>query len=226
MFENIRNSIDFFIRNKTKFSRKNYTEKNPKNIERNRLINLYTLDILEKHFKKTSKDNIKILDIGSKNWFYAKGEHDFFSTFCNNFELTGIELDAYRLYSNFYSRFEAAKFYTKELKNAKYVAGDFLDLQENFDYITWFLPFITKKPLQIWGLPMKYFCPEKMLLHAYSLLNNEGQILIINQGESEQKIQEELLKKCNMPYISLGEINSNYFKYKNKRYGFLINKQQ
>ena len=114
----------------------------------------------------------------------------------------------------------------EDLKNTKYVAGDFLNLQENFDYITWFLPFITKKPLQIWGLPMKYFCPEKMLLHAYSLLNNEGQMLIVNQGESEQQIQEELLKNCNIPYISLGEINSNYFQYKNKRYGFLINKQQ
>ena len=224
MFKNLRNSIDFFIRNKTKFSRKNYTEKNKKDIERNKLANLYTNAILEKYFEKIKKTNVKALDIGSKNWFYVKGEHDFFNSFCNDFELIGIELDAYRLYSNLYSRFEAAKFYTKNLKNTKYIAGDFLNLQDKFDYITWFLPFITKKPLQIWGLPMKYFCPEKMLLHAYSLLNDNGQMIIINQGEVEQQIQEELLKNCKIPYVSLGEIKNEYFQYKNKRYGFLIKK--
>jgi len=112
----------------------------------------------------------------------------------------------------------------KGLKNTNYIAGDLLEINKKYDYITWFLPFITKKPLKYWGLPMKYFCPEKLLTHAYSLLSNNGQMLIINQGEKEAQIQLELLEKLNIPFENLGEIHNEYFEYQNKRFGFLIKK--
>ena len=73
MFQDLRNNIDFFIRNKTKFSRKNFVEKNIELINRNKLENLYTKDILNQFLNKTPRNEIKILDIGCKNWFYAKG---------------------------------------------------------------------------------------------------------------------------------------------------------
>ena len=71
-------------------------------------------------------------------------------------------------------------------------------MNTKYDYITWFLPFISIKPLQYWGLPKKYFCPDELLSHAFSLLNDNGQMLIINQGEIEEKVQEDLLKKLGM----------------------------
>ena len=80
MFENLRNSFDFFIRSKTKFSRKNFVEKNPELIDRNRQENLYTQDILERYFSKLYKQTLTALDIGCKNWFYAKGEYEFLKT--------------------------------------------------------------------------------------------------------------------------------------------------
>ncbi len=224
MFNDLKNSIDFFIRCKTKFSRKNFVEKNKALIERNICENAYLKDILEKYFLKTPKPNLKILDIGSKNWFYAKGEHEFFNSFSNDFTLKGVELDAYRLYSNFYSRYEVAKYHIKNLKNTQYLADDLLNIQEKFDYITWFLPFITVKPLVFWGLPKKYFQPEKMLLHAYDLLSEGGQMLIINQGANEAKIQKELLQKLDISFVELGKIESEFFEYKNERFGFLIKK--
>ena len=224
MFENIKNSIDFYIRNITKFSRKNFIEKNTKNIERNILENLYTKAILEKYFKKPQKENIKILDIGCKNWFYAKGEWEFFNTFCNDFSLDGVEIDPYRLYSNLYSRYEVAKFYIKDLKNTTYIKGNLLNLSQNYDYIIWFLPFLFKKSHTLWGLPQKYFHPEKLLNHAYSLLENGGEMLIVNQGEKEAQVQTELLNKLNIPYKSLGEIKNEHFAYQNKRFGFIIRK--
>ena len=81
MFTDFKNTIDFFIRNKTKFSRKNFVEKDKNLIERNIRENDYYRDVLEQFFKKNLKQNLKILDIGSKNWFYAKGEFDFFNSF-------------------------------------------------------------------------------------------------------------------------------------------------
>ena len=80
------------------------------------------------------------------------------------------------------------------------------------------------KPLIYWGLPKKYFCPSKLLAHAYNLLNVGGQMLIINQGEEEASAQKKLLLKLGIDFLELGEVKSEFFEYKNNRYGFLIKK--
>ena len=224
MFDDLRNNIDFFIRNKTKFSRKNFVETDVELLKRNELENLYTKDVLNQFLDKTSRKQAQVLDIGCKNWFYAKGEYEFFNSFVEDFSLDGVEIDAYRLYSNFYSRYEVAKFFIKGLKNTNYIAGNLLNINKNYDYIIWFLPFVIIEPHKYWGLPKKYFYPEKLLKHAYNLLNENGQLLIINQGEYEKNIQKNLLEKLNIPYKYIDEIDNKYFKYKNKRFGFLIKK--
>ena len=224
MYKEFKNKIDFFIRNSTKFSRRNFVETDIELIKRNKAENNYTFDLLNRYFSKTTKPEIKILDIGCKNWFYAEGMHRYFSTFCNNFQLDGVELDAFRLYSNLYSRFEVAKYYAKELKNCNYITGNLLEVSGKYDYITWFLPFVVIQPHVFWGLPKKYFYPPKMLAHAYTLLNKNGEMLIINQTELEANVQRELLEELKIPYEFLGEIKSEYFQYSYPRYGFLIKK--
>ena len=47
MFDDFKNQIDFYIRNKTKFSRKNFIEKDKKLIERNILENKYTEEAIK-----------------------------------------------------------------------------------------------------------------------------------------------------------------------------------
>jgi len=224
MLQDLKNQIDFFIRNKTKFSKKNYIEKDSKALEINLAQNMYFCELLERYFFKVSNKKINILDIGCKNWFYAKGEHDFFRSFSSDFVLDGVELDAYRLYSNFYSRYEVAKYYIKDLSNVNYIAGNLLEINQKYDYITWFLPFVSFEPHKFWGLPKKYFYPEKLLAHAYFLLNDNGQMLIVNQGEKERDIQKKMLLELGIYFEFLGEIKNDFFKYKNIRYGFLIKK--
>ncbi|MBQ4647233.1 MAG: hypothetical protein IJB79_07785 [Candidatus Gastranaerophilales bacterium] len=138
--------------------------------------------------------------------------------------MDGVEIDAYRLYSNFYSRFEVAKYYIKDLKNAKYIVSNLLDINKKYDYIIWLLPFVSYEPLKYWGLPKRFFCPEKMLNHAFSLLNDGGQMLIINQGKKEALIQKELLEKLNLNYTFLGKIENKFYQFKNDRFGYLISK--
>ena len=135
MFRDARNKFDFWFRNFTKFSRKNFNEKKQQLIERNINENLYLEDILEQSFIKTKKENLHILDIGSKNWFYVKGEYKYFKNFCNNFRLDGIEIDAHRLYNNLYSRYEVAKFHMKNLNNTNYICDNLLNLSNKYDYI-------------------------------------------------------------------------------------------
>lgn len=224
MFSDFKNQIDFFARSNLKFSRKNYTEKDKSTIEQNIALNNYVREVLENYFFKIPNKRLEILDIGCKNWEFAKGEHEFFESFSSDFVLDGVELDAHRLYCNFYSRYEVAKYYIKDLKRANYIVGNLLNLNKKYDYIIWFLPFVTLKPHKFWGLPEKYFYPEKLLAHAYSLLNDNGQMLIINQGLDEAKIQQEFFKKLEINFEFLGKIQNRFFKFRNDRFGYLIKK--
>lgn len=190
----------------------------------NYLQNLYTMDLLDNFLIVDFKENMSVLDIGCKNWFYAKGEYSFFKKYCSNLKLDGIELDVNRLYNNLYSREEVAKFYIKDLENTNFIAGDFLKHEGKYDYMVWILPFVFEEPLIKWGLPKSYFQPEKMLLHAYDLLNEGGKIFIINQGEEEYRAQKELCNKLNLKYESVELIYSKFLNYKYFRYLTLVSK--
>ncbi|MDD3435892.1 MAG: hypothetical protein PHC64_01940 [Candidatus Gastranaerophilales bacterium] len=251
--KNFKNQIDFFLRQYLGFSRKNYSEKNEskeglfaqqKALEReqyllekfgletlksnstrqNYLENLYTVDLLERFFELEFRDNLTVLDIGCKNWCYARGEYFFFKRYCKNLILDGIEIDSNRLYTNFYNRREVAKFHIKDLKGAKYISKDFLRHDRRYNYIMWFLPFIIKEPMQKWGLPDKYFQPEKMLSHAYELLNSGGNIFVVNQGLTEYNVQKGLCQKLNIPFILLGEVKSEFLNYEIPMFAMVLNK--
>ena len=254
LFDDLKNRFDFFLRNKITFSRKNYREKacdinefeltdaqnelydylkkkydlslfNGLN-SRNFFENLYFLSVFDKCFEQKNKGEISVLDIGSKNWSYVRSEYLFFKTFSENLDLKGIELDAYRLCSNFFNRYEIAKFYKKDLKNTEYIAGDFLKHSYKYDYIIWILPFITEYPLIKWGLPLEYFKPEEMLLHAYDLLKPDGEILIINQGEKEAEIQMRFFEQTGIPVKFTPEkIDDIFGLFKNDRYCSMVVKQ-
>lgn len=249
---NAKNKFDFFLRKHLTFSRKNYSEKNePKEslfsdekiIERekyllekfdlerfksnstvqNYLDNLYILDLFERYLKVDFKDELSVLEIGCKNWFLAKAQYFFFKKHCQTLKLTGIELDANRLYANFYSRAEVAKFYSKGLKDAKYISGDFLKHEGKYDYIIWILPFVFEEPLLGWGLPLNYFKPEQMLKKAYESLNSGANMFIINQGKEEYEEQKRLCNALNIGYEELSEVKSGFFDY-SQRFALLIKK--
>ena len=244
--DNIKNNIDFFLRSRITFSRKNYTEQNEnkedifeneeqKNLSRtldkkyninslalgtvqNYLENLYCLEILNKYISIQDKKDISVLDIGSKNWNYAKSEYLFFANNFENIHLNGIEIDAFRMSTNLYTRYEIAKYHIKDLKNTNYIAGDFLKHNQKYDYIIWFLPFITEYPLVKWGLPLRYFKPLLMLKHAYNSLNADGELLIINQGEKEYNIQKNLNDELGLNAEYYGEINDIFDVFEHERY--------
>ena len=227
-YQNIKNMIDFNLRKVLNFSRKNYFEppepkinlfKKDKEIEResfllekynfekvknesskiNYLENLCLLDILDKYLNTEKQDYISVLDIGAKNWSYVKAEYYFFVKYSDSLLLNGIELDTNRLYQNFYSRKEVAKFHIKDLKNTNYLEGDFLKHEGKYDYIIWILPFIKKYPHLKWGLPIEYFKPNEMLEHAMNSLKEKGQLVIINQGKEEFEIHYSMCGRNTTP---------------------------
>lgn len=185
------------------------------------LENLSVIELLEENFPENITDKeLKILDIGSKNWPYAYAEYSFFKFMAgqNDIYLTGIEIDAYRRYLNLHSRYDYAMYHTKDLSNTRYIAGNFLDHIEKYDYIVWFLPFVTRYPLIKWGIPMEYFKPTEMLKHACSLLNPDGKMIITNQNEEEYSIQERLLLELEISFEKKGEFKSIFSGYQKPRF--------
>lgn len=217
--QNIKNIIDFNLRNFLKISRKTI---NSVNSEQQYLENLYLFEILEKYLQAKEKGEISIIDVGCKNWSYVQAEYQYFKQFCNKLTLDGIELDANRLYTNLVSRGETAKLNIKNIKNANYIAGDFLNNDKKYDYIIWILPFLFKYSLLKWGLPKAFFQPEKMLMHAYNSLNIGGKILIINQEYIEYQKQKELCNRLKLSFEDIGEIKSISPAFKQNRYAIVI----
>jgi len=193
---------------------------------RNYLENLTVIELLENFLSldclsasSEEKNIVKILDIGSKNWFYASGEWHFFKNNNQNREISldGIEIDAFRVYSDFHTRYDYAQFYIKNLTNTRYIAKDFLKNDDKYYYIIWFFPFVTEFPLQEWGLPLSKFKPSKMLKHAYNSLNSGGKILIVNQDEKEYAIQEDIIRNSNFSYEKKGCFENSFLEYERKR---------
>lgn len=173
---------------------------------------------------ENNKNIIKVLDIGSKNWFYASGEWSFYKYGGGEREifLDGIEIDAFRVYSDFHTRYDYAQFYIKNLPNTRYITKDFMEHNDKYDFIVWFFPFVTEFPLLEWGLPLSRFKPAEMLRHAYECLNENGKILIVNQDETEYEIQEELIRDLNLAYEKLGEFKNSFVEFERKRYVTIV----
>jgi hypothetical protein len=188
--------------------------------------NLLIIELLEKYIEKNEEKSLEILDIGSKNWEYLFGEYYFFKNGNKEKELSiyGIELDAYRRYKNLYTRYDYAISFTEKLKKSKYIVGDFMEHNGSYDYILCFFPFIIPSPLIHWGLPLKFLRPMEMLKHAYSLLKEDGILLISNQYSKEYELQSDYLKQLEFNFEKKGEFISNFMDQKRKWFITIVRK--
>ncbi len=159
----------------------------------------------------------RIIDIGSKTFYYASAIHSFFAPS----RLVGIEIDGFHLYRGFYSNASYAEFYIQQLENTTYEVKNFKTYQEEVDGIIWQFPFLIKEDVLEWYLPLNRFEPERLFQQASKILSKNGFIFMVNSGEDEfipasdslrrlgfvQKgviiYKEGLLPKEIEPYISL-----------------------
>ena len=209
--ESLLNTVFFYLRRRLKLTRRHYqetpcrylcdiTEKQRKRIEIinkkyaadfemhldliNALENYHILDLLdqmEQRIKTPLPQKARLVDIGSKNFYYARCLQMFFKPD----QLAGIELDAYKMYQNFHTRLSYAQHYILNLPQTQYLAMDFLDFRGSTDIITLFLPFVVEYPLVKWTLPLSRFTPQQIFNHTFSILTEGGYLIMTNQGEEE-----------------------------------------
>lgn len=143
----------------------------------------------------------RVLDIGSKNFYYASALYFWSRQSLGEHELTGLEIDPYRTYINFYKRGDYARYYVSLLRapqisarNVFYRQGDWLkwNFQERYDLITSFFPFITPRLHEDWGIPRQSFDPETYYRKIFSQTRDA---LFFHQGDLEMEISLRLMEE-------------------------------
>ncbi len=141
---------------------------------------------------------LRVLDVGSKNFYYAAALAAFWSSQSPVASLLGVEVDAYRVYRDGYSRHDYADAYRAGLKGVDFLAADVRAVTGRFEAITLLFPFVIALPLVKWGLPMGLLAPEDILRHVWALLEPGGLLIIANQDETEAAVQDEICDRLSI----------------------------
>jgi hypothetical protein len=176
-------------------------------------------------------DCLNWLDVGAKNWAYVDALDAFArQKVYSAYRVDGVELDAHRRYQDFTTRSQVAKAYIEPLTSAQYHAMDALHWRRKAHIITQFLPFVSKNPHLAWGLPLRYFQPQGLLMHLLDLLQPDGVLLVVNQGEWEAEAQQALWEQASRYHAfklyPLGVLPVSFMTYRYPRYGWICVKQE
>lgn len=173
----------------------------------NYLDNLLTLEWLD--FCLADEDFpslVRVVDVGARDWYYAPALWHFFGR-RSEVRLTGVEIDPFLTYGDGHSRWDYARFYSRELPHARYKIGDFLDYGEKADVVTFFHPFLRPYEHLEGGLPLRFFHPEGMFAHAYDLLEEGGCLVVVN-FDYETPVLLSLLETLGISIEKRGDYHS------------------
>jgi len=211
MFTELHNQIEFALRNLLRW-RFPLGEKRVHEMavslqsELNSFIRQFNWSIVkfpsEKHIdgpKSSPKASLRVADVGARTFVLAPVFERLFADLGFPSEIHGIEVDAFRRFTNFRSRADYGHYYAKLVKHGEYHAMDFLKWTQDLDVIFLLHPFVTKEPLVQWGLPTRFFQPDKLLAHCVSTLRNRrGRLLLSCPTEEEFEIATRLLVQNGM----------------------------
>jgi SAM-dependent methyltransferase len=187
--------------------------------------NLFYLDLLVGALERsgcTLPTALDAADIGPSHWFYVQALHAGLTWWRaaqeRTVRLTGFEADAYRVYSDLYSRFDHAMGHVRGLEGVEYLDQAFTPQAEAFDLITMFFPFVFEKDHLEWGLPHTMFQPQRLVEDAYNSLKPGGVLIVANQGEQEHTAQREMLRQLGITPACAYRQESLFFRYQIDRY--------
>jgi hypothetical protein len=182
--------------------------------------NLYYLEMLESAFTAVNPplpNKIIAGDIGPSHWFYVQALYAALKWWREpagrEVTLTGYERDAYRVYSDFYSRYDHALAHMNHLPGVEYKPIGFTAQPATFDVITLFFPFILMPDHLEWGLPAALFDPSTLLSDAWLSLKQGGVLIVANQGKTEQQTQLELFNRAGIPVSASFPFDSAFYNY-------------
>lgn len=191
----------------------------------NYLENLFYLQLMETALNRAGvalPDSLHVVDIGPSSWFYIRGLYQFLklwnTTKPRDLTITGFETDPYRVYSDFYSRYDHAQVYCSGLAGAAYVPSAFKPVDQEWDVALLFFPFVFLPDHLNWGLPQNTHQPLKLLEQAWASVKPGGVLLVVNQGEKEAAEQRKLFQAANITIREAFPFDSILYQYPLRRF--------
>ena len=187
--------------------------------------NLFYLEMLEHALSEAAPEipqTIHAADIGPSDWFYVQALYAALkwwnSPTGRAVQLTGFEADAYKVYSDFLSRYDYARGYMHGLEEVRYIPTKYTRQPGEFDLITMLFPFVFLKDHLVWGLPLRGFNPVELLRDAWASLKSGGVLVIVNQGEAEHLAQRDMLSAEDIQPAAAFQHPSRLYQYDLIRY--------
>jgi hypothetical protein len=174
---------------------------------------LYVLDVVHQWLPAVAAG--RGLDVGAKNGCTLPG---LATSHPGGWD--AVELDAHRRYLWGSTRRVYGEALARHFAGCRFIAGDVRALTGPYACITWFLPFLTHRPLEAWGLPARFLEPDALLAHVVSLLGPAGVLLVVNQGPAEAALQHEAFQRLGLRAEHLGPITSPLSPFSRERLGF------
>jgi hypothetical protein len=198
--------------------------------------NLYYLEMLEAALQRSQTvlpDVVPAADIGPSQWFYVQALYALlkwyrpvaggaFPVAGRVVTLAGWEADAYRVYLDFYSRYDYAQAHIRDLADVDFVPLSFERQPQALQLVTMLFPFVFLKDHLQWGLPRQLFAPDQLLADAWASLAPAGALIIVNQGEAEHDAQRELLQKAGIAPAAAFRHESLLYRYELPRYVLVV----
>jgi hypothetical protein len=194
-------------------------------------VNCYYLDVLSQVFsalKVEWRSTLRAADVGPSDWFYLPALVQFLSYYQSpqgrRVDLEGYEIDPYRVYADLHSRFDHAQQQCVAFPGVSYHPQAFQEQPDSLDVLIQFFPFLFLKDHLEWGLPRSLFDPEKLFNSLANSLKTGGHWVILNQGDAEHALQNELVAKRGMKILTAFEFQSVYKQYEKKHWAMVITK--
>lgn len=145
-------------------------------------------DLALQHLPGPLPDPLRVADIGAKTWHYVRGLEALLRKGYGGPRevlLTGLEIDAFRVYRDFHSRWDWATWHRAPCPSARYLAMDALHFNEPQDLVFLLLPIMNVDEHLDWGLPLERYQPEVLFSHARRLAGRDGHVVMLNFAYEE-----------------------------------------
>lgn len=214
MMKQIRNQLLFQLRSALpKLRPDSYSERLESSLEQSEIplslaqtlsetslrVSLFYLWMLSQFQIRLQNRHHQIVDIGSKNLFYASAIYCFLKQQNYSGKVYAIEADTKRLYEDYFRRCDYANYFVgcvnREVgfKQFEYHQANWLDFKphERFDLSICFFPFIFSDLSMGWGLPDKFFKPQDFYRKA---AEQSDEVLFFHQGQKELEESKRLIQ--------------------------------
>lgn len=131
---------------------------------------------------------LRVLDVGAKTWHYVRGIHALLRLRGGgprDLRLTGVEIDAFRVYRDLHSRWDWAHWHASTCPGTSYLAMDAFDFHQPQDLVLLFLPIMFEEEHLDWGLSLGQYRPDALFTHARRLAGPEGHVVMLNFAYEE-----------------------------------------